>query len=188
MSAGCRPLPLVLLARFHHNIPLPLTVSCCVCGCADITADFHCLSARSRNRPEPQQGPAVLLLINFLYLCAPHSLSFRNGASCRPALTSRTTRRPKARLFLIVPEAMLHCMCFSIVLCRHAWRQRRRWGGKPATGLARLSGCVCAPHTGWLFFKLFRKTFFDAEIEAHVYFSLSLWNLVFRSRLSREAC
>ena len=32
------------------------------------------------------------------------------------------------------------------------------------------------PHTGWFFFKLFRKTFFDAEIEAHVYFSLSLCN------------
>ena len=59
---------------------------------------------------------------------------------------------------LVVAEAMLHCMCFSIVLCRHASRQRRHWGGKPATGPTRLSGCGCVPHTGWFFFKLFRKT------------------------------
>ena len=42
-----------------------------------------------------------------------------------------------------------------------------------------------AAPTNWFFFKLFRKTFFD--VEACVYFSLFVVNLVFRSRLAREA-
>ena len=134
MSASCRPLPLVLLARFHHNIPLPLTVSCCACVCADITADFHCLSARSWDRPEPQQGPAVLLLISLIF--APHSLSFRNGVSCRPALTSRTTR-PLSRCCRSYASlhVFFHCPVQACVKTAQTLGWKARDGSDPFVGM-----------------------------------------------------
>ena len=127
--------------------------------------------------------PAVLLLISFIFVRHIHCPFL---STCVNLADDTKTKSKVVAHCLVVAGAMLHCMCFSIVLCRHASRQRRRWGGKPATGPTGLSGCGCVPHTGWFFFKLFRKTFFDAEIEAHVYFCGSLSSgRASRGRLAR---
>ena len=91
-------------------------------------------------------------LVNFLHLCAPHSLSFRNAVSCRPAPTSRTTRRPKARL---LPESrccrsyaslhvFFHCPVQACVKTAQTLGWKARDGSDPFVGMRLSQYCMQA--------------------------------------------
>ena len=150
----------------------------------------QCLPARRRDLVESGKGPAVFsFAVSFILLCHIHCPSgtlFSCNVS-QPGQRHQSQVRGCCPLscccrsfvyfeFFVAPlgsqdECFTACVFFHCRVQANAqkalelgWPDRN--GAEPHRGVR-----LCST-TGWFFFKLFRKTFFDAEIEAHVYFSL----------------